>query len=343
MFAASYANTPSFGGRTLPNRGGDDLVIAKLSAQDGSVISSTDYGGAADDGAAGIAVTATGLVYVGGAFMSPSLALGGITLTHSPVTTSNSYDSFVMALSSTGAVMWAKGSANSQLDAVSDVATDSQGNALVVGVYSGTQTMAGLTVSSSDMAGYVMRLRPGDGQGLLAGSFGAQGADNVLGVAVGANDNFVLTGFITTAQSFGGGMLTTRGSLDAFAVNFSAGGAHQWSTSYGSSGMDMANDAAIDSHGATYVAGVFQMTASFAQLVLPSAGSDDGFLIKVTETGAVAWAQRFGGAGRDNCYRVAVDAYDTIYAVGTFYGIADIAGELFTTPAQAGFLVGFWP
>ena len=340
-FVAEFAGTPSFGGRALMNGGAVDFVIAELSAADGTVTWAQEYGGNLNDVVDAIAVTESGAYYVGGAFMSSGIRFGNVTLAHTAGTAAN-YDGFVAAFSPQRAFLWAQRYSGPDTEQVTSLITDSQGNLIVGGAFIGTVDLGAMSYSSTDIAGFALRARANDGVSMWTRSFGASGIDHVHDVAIGANDSMTITGFFTTTQSFGGTNLQGRGGADVFAASYNAAGTHRWSNSFGSTAMDQAYAVAIDAKDMTYIAGAYALDATFGQTTLTNGGGDDAFAAMLTETGSVAWARRFGGAGRDVAKDVAAGAFNTLYVVGQFERTADMGGPTLTTASEASFLVSLW-
>ncbi|HJT35014.1 MAG TPA: SBBP repeat-containing protein, partial [Pirellulales bacterium] len=89
---------------------------------------------------------------------------------------------------------------------------------------------------------------------------------------------------------------------------------------------DAAGGLAIDSSGNIYIAGAFSNTADFDPGTgiknLTSNGKDDIFVTKLTENGALVWAQSFGGVGNDQVNSLAVDASGNVVITGSFQGSA---------------------
>jgi hypothetical protein len=74
------------------------------------------------------------------------------------------------------------------------------------------------------------------------------------------------------------------------------------------------------------VIGGFGDTVDFGGGDLVSAGDDDIFLAKYDASGVHQWSRRFGGAGYDQGYGVAVDASGNAMVTGFFSGTVDFGG-----------------
>jgi hypothetical protein len=92
------------------------------------------------------------------------------------------------------------------------VAVDSKGNAIFVGEYEGMTTFGGQAPGVPPGAGanvFVVKLDP-TGAVLWAKSFGGDGYEIGISVAVGEDDTIVLTGMYSNSMTFGGDVLTVR-------------------------------------------------------------------------------------------------------------------------------------
>ena len=91
---------------------------------------------------------------------------------------------------------------------------------------------------------------------------------------------------------------------------------------------------AVDGQGNVYVAGSFDVSASFGTVVLTSNGPQDMFLAKFDSTGALVYANRYGGPSFDDASpALAVDDVGNAYFGGGFGQTLDFGGG--TTPLVA--------
>ncbi len=178
---------------------------------------------------------------------------------------------------------------------------------------------------------------------------GGSGADGANGVARDAAGNtFVVGSFrgpavdldprqtdLVLASAAGGG---------AYVAKYDAAGVPVWATLLGGTAGDAASAVALDAAGNVLVVGTFTGTGAFGGVTLTSAGGTDAFVAKLNPTGAVQWANRYGGAGADAGAAVAADPSNNVHAAGTFSGGATIGGTAFANAAGAdAFLVKLTP
>ncbi len=106
-----------------------------------------------------------------------------------------------------------------------------------------------------------------------------------------------------------------------------------WLAQVGGPGEEYSpSDQGMDSAGNLYLAGEFEQTVDFdpgpQAVALTSAGGADGFVGKYDPAGALTWARRFGGSGKERVTSVAADPTGQfVYLTGAFEGSADFTGD----------------
>ncbi len=122
-------------------------------------------------------------------------------------------------------------------------------------------------------------------------------------------------------------------TVQATAVPVASGA--PWARRVGGGGTTMGEAIAIDSASNSILVGSFTASADFGGGSLTSAGSGDVYVAKYSPRGDHLWSKRFGGAGNDGAYEVAVDhtpncdgqnGTDCILVTGTFEGSASFGG-----------------
>lgn len=99
-----------------------------------------------------------------------------------------------------------------------------------------------------------------------------------------------------------------------------------WGRRFGSSFGDTVADVALDPDGNIIVVGWVRGTADLGAGVLPGAGGDDAFVIKLSPTGEYLWSRRFGGPNDEGASGVAIDTDGAIVVVGSYLGTGTFAG-----------------
>jgi hypothetical protein len=105
--------------------------------------------------------------------------------------------------------------------------------------------------------------------------------------------------------------LTSAGKYDVFVAEYYINGSSRWARRAGGPGDDFGYRLDSDKTHNLYVTGYFTETASFSSggdiFLLKSSGDGDLFLAKFDTGGALKYARRLGGTGRDYGLSVSVD------------------------------------
>jgi hypothetical protein len=123
-FAAPALNLDN---QTLNNAGQDDGFVA-IATENGTFTWAARMGGTGRDFAVAAAAAPDGSFYVAGNFNSLSLSLGSTTLLNSGET-----DAFLAKFNPDKSIAWAKKIGSSEIDEITNLTVDGQGNAILIG------------------------------------------------------------------------------------------------------------------------------------------------------------------------------------------------------------------
>jgi hypothetical protein len=158
-------------------------------------------------------------------------------------------------------------------------------------------------------------------------------------LAVDAAGNSYQTGFFNGPVDFDPGrthpgnadILTARGETDSFVVKYAPDGSFVWAMRMGGDDdghLDRGFSITVDTSGGVVVTGIMAGTGDFGPVSLTSAGSRDGFVVRLDAgTGTVQWARRWGtglsewgnGVGTDAAGNVYVLGLRQLYSSGSFF------------------------
>jgi len=256
--------------------------------------------------------------------VNATLTIGGVSDTFSVTTLAD-------PIPSSG---WSKSFGDAVHDRGYAVATDSEGNIIMAGSFTGTVDFGGGPLVSnnnsySDL--FIAKFSP-TGAHLWSRSVGGFYDDAVYGVAVDANNNVLVTGTFSGTADFGGGPLTSAGGPDIFVAKYSSLGAYFWAERFGNTLSDGGYAIAVDGSGNVLVTGCFQNSIDFGGgSLLAYDASPDAFVVKLSSSGAHLWSKAFGGAYGDYGQGIAVDGSGNVLVTGRFQGSVDFgAGQIFS-------------
>ncbi|QKG59233.1 gliding motility-associated C-terminal domain-containing protein (plasmid) [Hymenobacter sp. BRD128] len=275
---------------TVVNRG--DAFIAKLDAA-GKWLWAVRSGGDNTDGAASIAVDASGNAYSTGFIRSRSADFGSITLTHP-----DGVAAYVTKISPTGVYLWAVSAGGTGIyeDSGADIALDGNGGVFVTGTFQNYQAFFGPTsltnrgntpltnTGTSDV--FVARLDEA-GKWRWAVSAGGVGREGGSSIVADKQGGVYLTGYYDQAAvQFGSTMLPYQGLYDdCFVAKLeTAAGQWHWAVRAGGELNDVGQCVVLDAQQQVHVAGYYQSaTLALPPFSLPGSrlASGLGFLTKL--------------------------------------------------------------
>lgn len=167
-----------------------------------------------------------------------------------------------------------------------DVATDADGNVIVVGY------VAEPNIGNGDWEASILLVKyNANGDALWVRTPGAitNGCDEATAVATDAMGNIYITGNFYGAATFDTAVVTSAGNSDIFVAKYDPGGTIVWVRRAGGSTDDHGRDVTVDASGACFVTGQFSGIADFDGTILSSSSQSDVFLAKYDSAGNLAW------------------------------------------------------
>jgi len=314
----TFNGTVSFGTTTLVSASGSsDIFVAKFNAS-GDAVWADQIGSGSSNVESGncIKVDASGNLYLTGKFFG-TVTVGATTL----VSTDGGDILVAKYNSTTGNVIWAKGFGGSDDDSGIAIAYNSSGDVYVSGSFFGTASFETINlISDGGLDAFLAKLNSA-GDVVWAKQISGSNWENVYSLAIDANSNCYISGYISGTTTLGTTTINSAGNEDIFLAKFNAAGGVSWAKSAGGTDYDQAHSVAVDAVGNAYVTGYFTRTATFGDKSLTSDNnSRDIFVTKFNSAGDVLWAKQAGGADDDYGKSVSLDASGTIYITGSFRG-----------------------
>jgi hypothetical protein len=258
----TYGGTASFNGQSITSTGTYDVFIAKYNSS-GVIEWVQSAGGTLDDYANGIAVDASGKVYITGGFS------GTAYFGSNAETSYGNTDIFVAKFDPSNMNWpWSEKAGSTTGDYSNDIAVDVSGNVYITGEISGFSYFGPFTkaiVGYSDA--FVAKL---DNYGAIQWVQTAGGtlSDSGTSIALDAAANVYITGGFTSVATFNGTSQTSIGSIDVFIAKYNNEGAFQWVQGAGSTNIDAGFGIAIDPLYNLYLTGYYMASATFGLTTL---------------------------------------------------------------------------
>lgn len=275
-----------------------------------------------------LAVDTAGNVYVSGDFVGQA-HFGSITLNGT-----GSTDVFVTKLDPNGNFLWANrwgGSATREFGKA--IAVDGSGNVISTGfsanlTSNGAWYANGFEIRKYSPTGAAVWAKRYDNLGGIADGVDTDVAGNVyvcgsFNGTLDFNPDTRKTYYVTGAGGYSGGQ-----AFNGFVLKLTAAGAFGWVSPFIAKRGEVTDsalyctDIALDGSGNVFIGGSYRGQvdinpgATVDQRLPNISGSSDGFVARLSPTGALSWATPLGGA---TVYGLAIDGSGGVYATGTFY------------------------
>ncbi|MDC3980226.1 hypothetical protein [Polyangium jinanense] len=273
--------------------------------------------------ARGVAVAATsGDVIAAGEFQGAMDFGNGKTITSA----GNGVDPFVVAVSASGNVRWARAFGDEQVQFANAVAAGPDGWIAVAGEASGMVSFGGSALTASGADAFVAIL-DSEGKHIWSRIYGDASPQAAYSVAFTAAGDIVVAGEFDGSLDLGSGVLSSAGGGDAFVARLSGVDTNaRWSVKLGDDAfLQRAYAVAVGPSDEIAVTGTFAGSITISGTTLTSATSVDAFLLVFEPEGALRFAKKLGDAtGGDQIGAgVAFDAAGNVVVTGSFDGSID--------------------
>lgn len=314
---------------------------------DPQIVYSTFYGGSATDVVTGIAVDANGNTYLGGRSSSTDLLLKNAFQGQYLGDSAN--NAFLVKMNAAGNdIIYATyfGDSDGSVG-INAIAVTSDGKACVTGVLGNAGSNSDFPTTPGRFQGngsnfldirgidsYLTVFQPAGNALSYSTFYGANGVEEAFGIAVDAANMVYITGAsnasnLPNKNAFQAHNGTTSGpnADDAFIAKFNPAASGNDSLIYssylGGSGGETGRAIAVTSAGVAFVAGVtgsfnypIKSSSSLPPFQTAQGGVNDGFVAKISSSGALIYSTFFGGNGADSINAIAVDSAERAYVTG---------------------------
>ncbi|MCK6482380.1 MAG: SBBP repeat-containing protein, partial [Planctomycetes bacterium] len=306
------------------NAGGKDGFVARFAADGASLVFSTFLGGSVVDLVTGVAVDASGAVFVAGE--TNSSANFPVTTSCFQGTLAGNYDAFLCKLSADGTTKaWCTFLGGSYADQYCSLVVDGEGRPVVLGTTYSTDfpVESPFQEESGGEGDVFLACFSADGSSLAWSSyFGGENDEYSYDIAVAPSGALWITGatFSGALPVHGAFQSQGGGNQDGFVARVASdGSALQMATYLGGALTETPDAIAVDSQGSAVVAGFTDSTdfPTASPLQAAKSGLFDGF-VTMFKSGSAApvFSTYLGGNGDDRLQAVAFDPQGRILAGG---------------------------
>jgi hypothetical protein len=326
----------------VTSKGGTDVFVAKYGTS-GQLIWARTLGGTGNDSAADISFDTAGNVYTVGTF-NGTVDFNPASAITANITSATGGSAFVWKLDFNGNLFLARSVAGTST--ASAIATDSRGNMVVTGSFTGTADFNPLPNLTNNLVGgsgdnaFIWRLDTG-GSASWAKAISSAGKLDTTAIALDGAGNVYTGGRFTNVADFNP-HATTQYYLNGgagytpFIQKLDINGNFLWTkAAFSSTPSDTDTNGitglVIDSLSNVYAAGTFTGTVDFnpnttltqvANLTSVE-GSVDAFVWKLDTAGTYRWGKQLGGMNDETVTDLAIDKAGNTYTIGTFTGTGD--------------------
>ena len=261
----------------------------------------------------------SGYIIVGGAGAGD----GDVTSTYR----GGSGDAWVIKLTHSGVVSWSKTYGGSDLDYGIDIQPCAGGGYIFAGQT--VSTDGDISVFRGAADAWVMKLDD-TGKVIWSKTYGGSDYEDATSIVQSADGGFIFTGF---TKSLDGDVAGNHGGDDYWVVKLDDTGGIVWSKCYGGTQYDDPSQIVQTPDGGYLIAGVANSTDGD---VTGNHGSDDYWVVKLDNTGALQWQKSVGGTSGDTANCIAITS-DTGYVIAGGSGSSN--GDLTATHGNGDFWV----
>jgi hypothetical protein len=201
------------------------------------------------------------------------------------------------------------------------LATDREGNILIVGDFWGNMDFGGSLLTSKGDRDIFLAKFDCQGNHIWSKQYGDKLEQVGDGVATDSSGAVFVGGSFTGALNFGGGELVSQGRHNVALAKLDQSGRHIWSRCFGDNGYHVHECLAVAPSGSVTIAGRFKGRIDFGVGDFENQSSQtDIFVASFSAQGQCLWARRFGGPYEQQTRSIAIDNRGNIALAGVFKG-----------------------
>lgn len=236
---------------------------------------------------------------------------------------------------STGKPMWTAHLGGPQADVGYALATDKEGNVVLVGFYQGTANLGGVPMTSAGQVDFFVAKYDTAGNAMWVRPFGGPGNDMATGVAIDLSGNVYVAGASDGALTIGGSSFGANGATGTFLFSLDPLGNVLSAKAYGGDSFGTLAKVAVSANGTIGLAGSYKGTIDFGGGPLTAAmGSYAGFVAEFDGGGNLSFANSLGTDSTTVAQGLAFKSDESVAVVGSFSGTGQFGTTTLTSVGQ---------
>ena len=233
------------------------------------------------------------------------------------------YDAYAAKYDKNGTIQWLRKLGSDREDRPRAIATDHEGNIIIVGDFSTAGSASGnanyfgqqiVSTGATDI--FIAKIDP-SGNLIWIETAGGTSTEWATSVDVDSSGNIYVAGRFEGVSNFNGSTITSNGTADFYVCKYDKNGTFQWVKSGGGAGgNDMIYDLTVGKQG-IYVSGAFMVSTTIGTKILttPTTGVQNGFIASYDLNGKYRWANAITGTDGETPVSIAVDTFENVFAL----------------------------
>ena len=216
--------------------------------------------------------------------------------------------------------IWAKSLGSNTIDEVLGVASDNEGNIVIVGYFHESLNFQSQTLVSNGGSDFFIAKLDNAGNLMWIESGGGAEDDIAKAVSIDSQGKINVIGNFRGVANIGENQINSNGESDIFIIQYSPNGDYLWGKFLSGFYEDSGNDICVDSDDNIIVIGYYDQFLGIGNSTLVSKGGKDFLLAKYDKNGNFLWRINHGSSQNDIATSIACDQDNNIFIGGEFSG-----------------------
>jgi len=318
--AGDFVETAQFGQEEVVSNGSSDIFIARYD-ENGEIIQVQSLGGENEELFKFLNVDNEDNIIISIMFTD------FITINGTEYTSLGGQDVLLIKFNSDLSFQWVKHYGTGLTDYVKGMDMDEDGNILLFGKFKNEIDFDDITLTSSGSTDMYIAKYNADGEIIFAFSEGGSSYEDANSIAVGANDEFYISGTFYNETIINGETISTENPTGIFLAKYNSAGEFQWIEVIDGTNLLPSVFLAANKDGSIYISGGFQGNIVFGSQTLSSEEFDaDVYVAKYNTNGEALWAGHGNSDGAEIVTSLSSDIGGNVYLSGFYLSSIDFNG-----------------